>query len=520
MVGDRVVAGVVNVDRGRPAEHLLDDEGRGDCTQGDVGDGSLDGVLQATGHPRLDRPAALALSLIQLLGHLAEHQYQQAQVVDGGCQETAQPPSVVGRFALPDRGHGQVAARCVAGQEVADARSIVGKQTRAIADATDDFGRIVGVVGDKQPVARLLVPAEADDAVVSAVKDPRLTGRSRRRQQCDPGVHGRAVANETGQHRHPPAPYRTVQDVQAQPVDLDDEQPRRRFLGAPVVVRDQPPNQNAVVGIVVAHRHELGEQRVEYRQQHRAPDRGRSAFHRYARYHSSDGDDGQDLDHKADRLRDEDRPGHQQPLQDDVGETVEDQHQQRGQQEGGEAIDPEPGEHERRNRKCQARSRVRQERAAQESQTDGAPLPHQSSLEPVGSDQAAGSAQTALLCRASPNGTPTQFHQIPRAPEFALQRPGRVPRQPSGRPVPAARIDGSPGDADRAGKACPSGLGWRRRAIFAPRPPPLGRGPCGRRRAADPNHPPAGAPPRHARPGPSWPGTARYRRQNRHSSIP
>ena len=70
---DRVVAGVVDIDRGRLAEHLLDDEGGGDCAQGDVGDGSLDGVLQAAGHARLDRPAALPLSLIQLLGHLADH---------------------------------------------------------------------------------------------------------------------------------------------------------------------------------------------------------------------------------------------------------------------------------------------------------------------------------------------------------------------------------------------------------------------------------------------------------------
>ena len=270
------------------------------------------------------------------------------------------------RFALPDRGHRQVASRCIAGQEIADARPVVGKQTRAIADATDDFGRIVRVVGDEQPIARLFVPAKAGDAVVAAVKDPRLACRSRRRQQCDPGVEGRAfVANQAAQNRHPPAPYRVLQYGQAQPVDLDNEEPRRRFRGAPVVARNQPTNQHPVVGIVVAHRHELGEQGVEYGQQNRAPDRGRCALHRYARDHSSNGNDGHDLDHEADRLSDEDGPGHEQPLEDDVGGAVEGQYQQPGHQEGIQAIDPEPGEHERCDRQCQASSHVRQERAAQ-----------------------------------------------------------------------------------------------------------------------------------------------------------
>ena len=60
----------------------------------------------------------------------------------------------------------------------------------------------------------------------------------------------------------------------------------------------------------------------------------------------------------------------------------------RGQQEGSRAIDPQPREHERGDRQCQASSHVRQERAAQESQADGAPLPHQVGLEPVARDRA------------------------------------------------------------------------------------------------------------------------------------
>ena len=96
VVRDGVVAGVVDVDRRRPAVHLLDDEGGGHDAQGDIGDGAFDSVVQVAMHPRLDGPAALALGLVQLLGHLADHQHEQADVVDGGDEEAAQAPFVVG----------------------------------------------------------------------------------------------------------------------------------------------------------------------------------------------------------------------------------------------------------------------------------------------------------------------------------------------------------------------------------------------------------------------------------------
>jgi len=59
--------------------------------------------MQIAVHAGLDRSGALALRLIQLLGHLADHEHQQADVVDGGDEEAAQAPFVVGRRALRDR---------------------------------------------------------------------------------------------------------------------------------------------------------------------------------------------------------------------------------------------------------------------------------------------------------------------------------------------------------------------------------------------------------------------------------
>jgi len=94
--------------------HLLDDEGGRDGPQRDIGDGSFESEMQIAVHAGLDRSGALALRLIQLLGHLADHEHQQADVVDGGDEEAAQAPFVVGRRALRDRGHGQVAARRIA----------------------------------------------------------------------------------------------------------------------------------------------------------------------------------------------------------------------------------------------------------------------------------------------------------------------------------------------------------------------------------------------------------------------
>ena len=140
--------------------------------------------------------------------------------------------------------------------------------------ATDDLGSIVRVVGHQQPAARLLVPAKAGDAVVVTVQDARLAGRRRGRQHRDPGwsvaAPSRTSRPSTGS---PPGPHRLLQDRQAQAVDLDHEQPRHRLDGASEVASHQPPDQHAVVGIVVAHRHELGEQAVEHRQQHGSPDR-------------------------------------------------------------------------------------------------------------------------------------------------------------------------------------------------------------------------------------------------------
>jgi hypothetical protein len=181
MVRDGVVSGVVHVYGRGAAVHLLDDEGGAYGPECDIGDCSFDGVVQVAVHARLDGPAALALRLVQLLDHLADHQHEQADVVDRGYVEPARAAIVAGRLTIGNRGHGQIAAWSVTCDEISDARTVMGKQARAIADSANDLGGVLRVVGHHQPGARLLVPAKTGYAVVSTVQDARLTCRGRRR---------------------------------------------------------------------------------------------------------------------------------------------------------------------------------------------------------------------------------------------------------------------------------------------------------------------------------------------------
>ena len=133
---------------------------------------------------------------------------------------------------------------------------------------SDDLGRVLRVVGHEQPGGRLLVPAEAGDAVVVAVQDAALAGRCRRRQHRDPRVErGLAAAHQAAEDRHPPGADRLAQDGQAQPIDLDHQEPRLRLLRVSELPRHEAPDEHAVVGVVVADGHELREQAVEHGQE-------------------------------------------------------------------------------------------------------------------------------------------------------------------------------------------------------------------------------------------------------------
>ena len=334
-------------------------------------------------HAGFDRTAALALGLIQLLGDLAGHQHQQPNVVDGGDEEAAQAPIALRRVAGGDRGHGQVAAGCVAGDEVADAGTVVCQKARAIADATDDLGGIFRMVGHHQSGAGLLVPAEAGDAVVPTVQDARLTCRRGRRQHRRPGMErGITVAHEPAEHGNPPGADGVLENRKAQPIDLDNEQARLWFSRAPDVARHKPSDQDAVIGIVVAHRHELGEQAVQDREHDGSPESRRVVGSHPGQRPSQD-KDGQELDCQPEGLGHEDRPGHEKPVEDHGAEAVEGQQQQRRQQQHREGVDTQARDHRIRDGQRQTRHQVSQDRATHDRETCRPPLPHEPSLETV-----------------------------------------------------------------------------------------------------------------------------------------
>jgi len=136
-------------------------------------------------------------------------------------------------------------------------------------DATDDLGRILRVVGDHQPALAFSYQRKPGDCRRFDRAGCPLDWPASWAAAVRPGVERRlAVAYQLAEHWHSPSSYCLAQDRKAQSVDLHDEQARLRFLGAPEVARDQPPDQHAVIGIVVAHRHELCEEAVENRQQH------------------------------------------------------------------------------------------------------------------------------------------------------------------------------------------------------------------------------------------------------------
>ena len=193
MVGDGVVAGVVDVDDRSAAVHLLDRQRRGYSPQGHIRDGPLQRVVEIAVHARLDAAAPLAFGLVQLLGNLPDRQDGEANVVDRAHEEASKLALVVRRLVRLDRRHRQIAARRVSRHEIADARSVVGKQAPAVARPPEDLGGVLGMVGHQEPAGFLLVPAEARDDVGPPVQDAGLARRRGRGQQRRPGVESRGA---------------------------------------------------------------------------------------------------------------------------------------------------------------------------------------------------------------------------------------------------------------------------------------------------------------------------------------
>ena len=107
----------------------------------------------------------------------------------------------------------------------------------------------------------------------------------------------------------------------------------------PELACHQSPDEHAVVRVVVAHRHELGEQAVEKRQEQGSPDRCRGVTHVNPRHDPSEEHDRPELRGEAQGLGDEDRQPDEQRMEDDRESAVEGQQQQACQQQRRKPVD-------------------------------------------------------------------------------------------------------------------------------------------------------------------------------------
>jgi len=209
---------------------------------------------------------------------------------------------------------------------------------------------------------------------------------------------GVTVAYQPAEHRNPPGADGVLEDGEAQPIDLHDQQPGLWFGRAAEVARDKPPDEDAVVGIVVAHRNQFGKQAVEDRQQDGSPECRRVVGSDPGQRPTQD-EDGRELDREAEGLGHEDRPGHEKPVEDDRAEAVEGQQQQCGQQQHREAVDAQSRDHRIRDGQRQTRHQVGQDRAADDRETGRPPLPHEPSLETVRRQEATRGGSETLAGR-------------------------------------------------------------------------------------------------------------------------
>ncbi len=260
VVGDLVVVGVVDEDDGGAAVHLLDDERGRQVAQGDVRRGARDRVGHPAVHQGHDPRPLLPPRLEVLLEDLGDRADDRVKVVVRAGEEREEGLALAEPLALVlDRGHRDVRADGVAGEEVADARPVVRQQALAVRDPGRDLGGIRRVVGDQDPVGFLLVPPEGRDAVVVAVQDPGLARRRGRRQECLPAREPVAAGAHPGRQVGDPAgPNLAGEDRVGQPVDLHDDEAglvRAHDVLAPGrELLDQHPE----VRVVVADREDRG----------------------------------------------------------------------------------------------------------------------------------------------------------------------------------------------------------------------------------------------------------------------
>jgi hypothetical protein len=225
MMGDLVIAGVVDVDD-RPSHlDLVDHRPGREDPQRDVRDDPLEGVSHAARHPRPDVLTSLPPSLDDLGEELVDHLDDDPEVGPGISREGPSIGRTARRAVAADRGHREMADRRVAGQQVPDADARACQQPVAGRQPALDLGGVRCMIRDEQPIGRLLVPAEPGDCRVVAVENAGLAGGGARGQQGEPSRQGEPTRrDERSQDRHPPGGEHVIEAGTAEPVDLDDHE--------------------------------------------------------------------------------------------------------------------------------------------------------------------------------------------------------------------------------------------------------------------------------------------------------
>ncbi len=198
--------------------------------------------------------------------------------------------------------------------------------------------------------------------------------------QCGPAGRAPAIAPS----------HRLAQHGRLSPSTWTTSRPGIGFGRVPELACHQSPDENAVVRVVVAHRHELGKQAVESVRS-RAPQTAAAVSPTWipgmTRPRTTI---APNCDDKAQGLGEEDRQPDEQPVEDYREGAVEGQEEQACQHQRREPVDLQTRDEARRDRECQAGTQVGQDHATHDRQPGGTPLPHKASLKPEEGQPASG----------------------------------------------------------------------------------------------------------------------------------
>ena len=395
VVRDLVVVGVVDVDDRCAAVHLLDDEGRRQVAEADVGGGARDRVGPAAVHPRDDAGPHLAARLDVLLDHLGHEADDRAEVVVRAGEERHEGLALAQALALVlDRGHRDVGAAASPEKRLPTLAPSFEQQPLAVRDPGRDLHRVVRMVGDHDPAGSLLVPAEGRDAVVVAVQDPGLAGRGGRGQERLPARQPVAAgANPVGQVRDAAGPDLAGQDRLGEAVDLDDHEAGLVGPHHALAAGGHLLHEDREVRVVAGDREDRDEDGVHRRVDERRHQGGQDAAHGQVLDHVRDHQEGGDLeDEGGDDHGDDGDPAEQGEEERPDQDVQHGQHERRDQQRADDRRAGREIEARRERDRPAQREDADDERGQQATDPGAAarlPVPHDLDLEPVEVDHPA-----------------------------------------------------------------------------------------------------------------------------------